>query len=121
MNRSVRGGGVPSLPLRADLPALDGTQLTSRTDIASLRWDGMEIGFEELHEACGTMISGDHEQARRDLGGLLPAVRERGPRWMEGLLLALLADVSGRLGDVANGIEYFRAAVAAGYLQVLRI
>jgi hypothetical protein len=75
----------------------------------------MEIGFEELHEACGTMISGDHEQARRDLGGLLPAVRDRGPRWMEGFLHALLADVAGRLGDVAGGIEHFRTAVEIGW------
>ncbi|WP_106399943.1 hypothetical protein [Actinocorallia populi] len=75
----------------------------------------MEIGFEELHEACGTMISGDHEQARRDLGRLLPAVEERGPRWMEGLLRALLADIGGRLGDVADGIGHFRAAVALGW------
>ena len=73
------------------------------------------MGFEELHEACGTMISGDHEQARRDLGGLLTAVVERGPRWMEGLLLALLADVSGRLGDITGGLAYFRAAVEAGW------
>ncbi|MEO3782354.1 hypothetical protein ABGB12_03425 [Actinocorallia sp. B10E7] len=75
----------------------------------------MEIGFEELHEACGTMISGDHEQARRDLGGLLTAVREHGPRWMEGLLHALLADACGRLGNTADGIEHFRAAVATGW------
>lgn len=97
------------------LPALDGTLLTSHPDIPSLPWDGMEIGFEELHRACGTMISGDHEQALLDLGGLLPAVRERGPGWMEGLLLALLADVSGRLGDITGGIEHFRAAVATGW------
>jgi len=75
----------------------------------------MEIGFEELHEACGTVISGDHEQARRDLGRLLPAVRERGPRWMEGLVHFLLAEVEGRLGNVAGGIGHFRAAVAVGW------
>lgn len=116
MSRSGRGGRRPeALAVRADLPALDGTPLTSRTDIASLPWGGMEIGSEELHEACGTLISGDHEQARRDLGRVLPAARERGPRWMEGLLHALLADVSGRLGNAADGVERFRAAVAAGW------
>lgn len=99
----------------ADLPGFHGTPLTSRTDIASLPWGGMEIGFEELHEACGTMISGDHEQARHDLGRLLSVVGERGPRLMEGLLRALLADVEGRLGNVAGGVEHFRAAVEIGW------
>ncbi|GAA0946879.1 hypothetical protein [Actinocorallia libanotica] len=75
----------------------------------------MEIDFEELHEACGAMISGDHEQARSDLGRLLSAAGERGPRWTEALLHALLADVCGRLGDVAGGIAHLRAAVALGW------
>lgn len=81
----------------------------------SLAWDGMEIGFEELHQACGTMISGEYEQARRDLGGLLPEARARGPRWMEALLHVLIADACGRLGDLAEGIGHLRAAVELGW------
>ncbi|MDX6742112.1 hypothetical protein [Actinocorallia sp. A-T 12471] len=75
----------------------------------------MEIGFDELYEACAAVVSGDHAQARHDLARLLPETVARGPRWMEGLVRALLADTAGRAGDLAEGMEHFRAAVAVGW------
>ncbi|GAB2868113.1 hypothetical protein GCM10022221_81190 [Actinocorallia aurea] len=73
------------------------------------------MGFEEFYGACGAVISGDREQGRRDLEGVLPAVVARGPRWMEGLVRVLLADLAGRSGDVGEGLGQLGAAVDAGW------
>ncbi|ROO90696.1 hypothetical protein EDD29_8433 [Actinocorallia herbida] len=73
------------------------------------------MGFEDLYGACGSVISGDHEQGRRDLEGLLPQVVARGPRWMEGLVRVLLADLAGRRGDGGEGLAHLAAAVAVGW------